>query len=59
VTDFSAVGAAGLAVIGHRLGLYRALEQSPATPERFAERDASTAAARVDHLAERRRVPSQ
>src|SRR5918999_115053 len=38
VTDFSAVGAAGLAVIGHRLGLYRALAQGPATPEQFAER---------------------
>jgi 2-polyprenyl-3-methyl-5-hydroxy-6-metoxy-1,4-benzoquinol methylase len=38
VTDFSAVGAAGLTVIGHRLGLYRALAQGPATPEQFAER---------------------
>lgn len=38
VTDVSAVGAAGLVVIGHRLGLYRALAQGPATPEHFAER---------------------
>src|ERR687896_1668359 len=38
VTDFSAVGAAGLTVIGHRLGLYRALAQGPATPEQLAER---------------------
>jgi SAM-dependent methyltransferase len=38
VTDFAATGAAGLAVVGHRLGLYRALAQGPATPERFAER---------------------
>jgi ubiquinone/menaquinone biosynthesis C-methylase UbiE len=38
VTDFSAVGAAGLTVVGHRLGLFRALAQGPATPEQFAER---------------------
>jgi SAM-dependent methyltransferase len=38
VTDFAATGAAGLIVIGHRLGLYRALAQGPATPEQFAER---------------------
>jgi 2-polyprenyl-3-methyl-5-hydroxy-6-metoxy-1,4-benzoquinol methylase len=38
VTDFAATGAAGLAVVGHRLGLYRALAEGPATPERFAER---------------------
>jgi 2-polyprenyl-3-methyl-5-hydroxy-6-metoxy-1,4-benzoquinol methylase len=36
--DFSATGSAGLAVIGNRLGLYTALAQGPATPERFAER---------------------
>src|SRR3712207_3051511 len=33
-----AVGSAGLTVIGHRLGLYRALAHGPATPEEFAER---------------------
>jgi ubiquinone/menaquinone biosynthesis C-methylase UbiE len=38
VTDFAATGAAGLAVVGHRLGLYRALTEGPATPEQFAER---------------------
>ena len=38
VTDVAATGAAGLVVIGHRLGLYRALAQGPATPEQFAER---------------------
>lgn len=38
VTDFAATGAAGLAVVGHRLGLYRALVEGPATPEQFAER---------------------
>jgi ubiquinone/menaquinone biosynthesis C-methylase UbiE len=38
VTDFAATGAAGLVVVGHRLGLYRALAQGPATPEEFAER---------------------
>ena len=38
VTDMAATGAAGLTVIGHRLGLYRALAEGPATPERFAER---------------------
>jgi 2-polyprenyl-3-methyl-5-hydroxy-6-metoxy-1,4-benzoquinol methylase len=40
VTDFAATGAAGLAVVGHRLGLYRALAEGPATPEQFAERTA-------------------
>ncbi|GAA0949236.1 class I SAM-dependent methyltransferase [Pseudonocardia zijingensis] len=38
MTDMAATGAAGLTVIGHRLGLYRALEEGPATPEQFAER---------------------
>ena len=38
VTDMGATGSAGLAVIGNRLGLYRALAQGPATPEQFAER---------------------
>ena len=38
VTDLGATGAAGSVVIGHRLGLYRALAQGPATPEQFAER---------------------
>jgi ubiquinone/menaquinone biosynthesis C-methylase UbiE len=38
VTDLGAAGAAGLTAIGHRLGLYRALAQGPATPEQFAER---------------------
>jgi len=38
VTDMGATGAAGLVVIGNRLGLYRALAEGPATPEQFAER---------------------
>jgi 2-polyprenyl-3-methyl-5-hydroxy-6-metoxy-1,4-benzoquinol methylase len=38
VTDMGATGAAGSVVVGHRLGLYRALAQGPATPEQFAER---------------------
>jgi hypothetical protein len=38
VADLGATGAAGSVVIGHRLGLYRALAQGPATPEQFAER---------------------
>lgn len=38
VTDAGATGAAGLVVIGHRLGLYRALAEGPATDEEFAER---------------------
>jgi 2-polyprenyl-3-methyl-5-hydroxy-6-metoxy-1,4-benzoquinol methylase len=38
VTDLGATGSAGSVVIGHRLGLYRALAQGPATPEQFAER---------------------
>ena len=36
--DMGATGSAGLAVIGNRLGLYRALAEGPATPERFARR---------------------
>jgi ubiquinone/menaquinone biosynthesis C-methylase UbiE len=38
VTDLAATDAAGSVVIGHRLGLYRALAQGPATPEQFADR---------------------
>jgi 2-polyprenyl-3-methyl-5-hydroxy-6-metoxy-1,4-benzoquinol methylase len=38
VADAGATGAAGLVVIGHRLGLYRALAEGPATDEQFAER---------------------
>jgi SAM-dependent methyltransferase len=38
VADMGATGAAGSVVIGHRLGLYRALASGPATPEQFAER---------------------
>ncbi|MGH3788625.1 MAG: class I SAM-dependent methyltransferase [Pseudonocardiaceae bacterium] len=38
VTDLGATDAAGSVVIGHRLGLYRALAQGSATPEQFAER---------------------
>ena len=38
VTDLGATGAAGLVVIGHRLGLYGSLAEGPATPEEFAER---------------------
>jgi ubiquinone/menaquinone biosynthesis C-methylase UbiE len=38
VADLGATHAAGSVVIGHRLGLYRALAQGPATPEQFAER---------------------
>jgi len=38
VADLGATGAAGNVVIGHRLGLYRALAQGPATPEELARR---------------------
>ncbi|GGK54964.1 methyltransferase domain-containing protein [Streptomyces flaveus] len=38
VTDLGATEAAGSVAIGHRLGLYRALAERPATPEEFAER---------------------
>ncbi|MFC4468418.1 class I SAM-dependent methyltransferase [Streptomyces xiangluensis] len=38
VTDLGATEAAGSVAIGHRLGLYRALAEGPATPEEFAER---------------------
>src|SRR3954453_23664645 len=36
--DLGATMAAGSAVIGHRLGLYRALAEGPATPEDLADR---------------------
>src|SRR3954454_13823827 len=36
--DLGATMAAGGAVIGHRLGLYRALAEGPATPEELADR---------------------
>ena len=38
VADLGATMAAGNVVVGHRLGLYRALAQGPATPEELAER---------------------
>ncbi|MFI9542888.1 class I SAM-dependent methyltransferase [Streptomyces sp. NPDC052016] len=38
VTDLGATEAAGSIAIGHRLGLYQALAEGPATPEEFAER---------------------
>jgi 2-polyprenyl-3-methyl-5-hydroxy-6-metoxy-1,4-benzoquinol methylase len=38
VTDLGAAGAAGSVVIGHRLGLYVALADGPATPEELADR---------------------
>ncbi|GIJ67831.1 class I SAM-dependent methyltransferase [Virgisporangium ochraceum] len=38
VTDLAATEAAGSIVVGHRLGLYRALAQGPVTPAGFAER---------------------
>ncbi|HSE07872.1 MAG TPA: class I SAM-dependent methyltransferase [Nocardioidaceae bacterium] len=38
VTDLAATEAAGSVVVGHRLGLYRALAEGPATPELLAER---------------------
>lgn len=38
MTDLAATDASGSVVIGHRLGLYRALAQGPVTPEQFAQR---------------------
>jgi SAM-dependent methyltransferase len=38
VADIGATFAAGSVVIGHRLGLYRALAEGAATPERLADR---------------------
>ncbi len=38
LADLGATYAAGSVVIGHRLGLYRALAVGPATPEQLAER---------------------
>ena len=42
VTDLGATVAAGNVVIGHRLGLYRALASGPASPEQLAERTGTT-----------------
>jgi SAM-dependent methyltransferase len=36
--DLAATGSAGAVVVGHRLGLYRALAEGPATPEELARR---------------------
>lgn len=41
VGDLGATMAAGNIVVGHRLGLYRALAESPATPAELAERVAA------------------
>jgi len=38
MADAGATGSAGLAVIGNRLGLYRALAAGPATSQQFAQR---------------------
>ena len=38
VTDLGATVAAGSIVVGHRLGLYRALANAPATPAELADR---------------------
>jgi hypothetical protein len=38
VTDLGATIAAGNIVLGHRLGLYRALADAPATPDQLAQR---------------------
>ncbi len=38
VVDFGAAWAAGNIAIGHRLGLFRALAEGPATPEELADR---------------------
>jgi 2-polyprenyl-3-methyl-5-hydroxy-6-metoxy-1,4-benzoquinol methylase len=38
VADLGATIGAGSVVLGHRLGLYRALADAPATPERLAQR---------------------
>ena len=38
VADMGATDAAGSVVIGHRLGLHRALAHAPAAPDELAER---------------------
>jgi SAM-dependent methyltransferase len=43
VTDLGATMAAGNVVIGHHLGLYKALAQGPATPAELAERTETVA----------------
>ena len=42
VGDLGATMAAGSIVIGHRLGLYQALAESPATPDELADRTGAT-----------------
>ena len=42
VGDLGATMAAGGIVVGHRLGLYRALAEGPATPDELAERTGTT-----------------
>ncbi len=41
VTDLGATAAAGNVVVGHRLGLYKALSEGPATPDELARRTES------------------
>jgi hypothetical protein len=38
ITDLGATIAAGNIIVGHRLGLYRALADAPATADRHAQR---------------------
>ena len=46
VSDLGATVAAGGVVVGHRLGLYRALADGPATPDELAARTGTHAALR-------------
>ena len=46
VGDLGATMAAGGVVVGHRLGLYRALAEGPATPDELAERTGTAPAVR-------------
>ena len=46
VGDLGATIAAGGVVVGHRLGLYRALAEAPATADELAERTGTNAAVR-------------
>ena len=56
VTDLGATVAAGNVVIGHRLGLYRALACGPATPEQPPSAPAPHPATSPNGCAARRRA---
>ena len=59
VGDLGATMAAGNVVIGHNLGLYRALTAGPATPEELAHRTVTDQRYITEWLPARRRAASR